>query len=303
MAKKTKVLIILLQYNNSQDTIRCLDFVKKLDYPNFSVIIVDNGSEIKHTNEIGNWLKKKNIEPGIYVNFLLVTSDHNLGYSGGNNIGIRYALEQNADYVFILNPDTTIEKNTLTKLVEAAELDPGIGIYGPVIDEGDRTVCGGKIEWLKPELLHIKTANSKPETDFYIPGAAILIRRGVIEKIGLLDERYFLYFEDADYCERAKQAGYKLAVVSEALIYHKPSSSTSSLGAQLLLRYHYRNAHLFNWKNGPFWIKLILPFWSIFITIKQLAKIVLLPQKRQISRAILAGVEDFYRNHFGKINA
>ncbi|MDO8669613.1 MAG: glycosyltransferase family 2 protein, partial [Candidatus Buchananbacteria bacterium] len=241
----------------------------------------------------------KNLSPKTY-HLKPITS--NLGYSGGNNIGIKDALEQGADYVFILNPDTIIEKNALTKLIETAESNPKIGIAGPVIDENGKIIYGGKIKWLKPELIHLETRNQKLETNFYIPGAAMLIKRKVIEKIGLLDERYFLYFEDADYCERAKRAGYKLAIAPEALIHHKPSSSTSTLGAPLLLRYHYRNAHLFNWKNGPFWVKIVLPFWSIFIIIKQLAKI-FLGNNREISKAILAGVLDFYRNHFGKINA
>ncbi len=242
------------------------------------------------------------------THYSLLTTHSNLGYSGGNNIGIKQALNTVTDYVFILNPDTTIEKNALTKLVELGELEPGIGIIGPAIDEGNKIVYGGKIEWLKPELIHstIPPLNTKYltlNTKKYIPGAAMLIKRNVIEKIGLLDERYFLYFEDADYCLRARKAGYKLAIVPKTLVHHKPSSSTSSLGSALLLRYHYRNAHLFNFKNGPWFIKLTLPFWSIFITIKQLIKLALLQSKREISKAILAGVGDYYKNKLGKINA
>lgn len=130
----------------------------------------------------------------------------------------------------------------------------------------------------------------------------MLIKREVLEKIGLFDERYFLYFEDADYCLRAQKAGYKLKIVPEELIHHKQSSSTSSLGAPILLHYHYRNAHLFNCKNGPFWVKFSLPFWSFFIIIKQLTKIIL-RHNVEISKAILAGVLDFYKGRFGKINA
>ncbi len=287
------VCIVILQYNKSEDTIRCLNSVKELDYPNYNVIIVDNGSQVKHIDAIRFFLK--NLPPETY-NFKLSTL--NLGYSGGNNIGIRYALEHGTDYILILNPDTIVEKNLLTKLVKAGESDNKIGIIGPTIDELGKVVYGGKIEWLKPELHH-RTSISN---DSYVIGACMLIKRHVIEKIGMLDERYFLYFEDADYCMRARKADYKLAVAPEAFIYHKPSSTTSSLGAPLLLRYHYRNAHLFNYKNGPLWVKLALPFWSFFIIIKQFIKIALIPVKREISKAILAGVMDFYNGKLGKLN-
>lgn len=296
-----KISIIILQYNNSRDTIRCLNSVKELGYSNYEVIIVDNASSVNHVDTIRDLLK--NLSPKTY-HLKPITS--NSGYSGGNNIGIKQALENGADYVFILNPDTTIEKNILTKLVETTESDPKIGILGPTINENGKTVYGGQIQWLKPELVHsinppLNTKYLILNTKKYIPGAAILIKRRVIEKIGLLDERYFLYFEDADYCERAKRVGYKLAIVPEALVYHKPPSSTFSLGTPLLLRYHYRNAHLFNWKNGPVWVKLVLPFWSFFIIIKQLLKIAFAPSKREISRAILVGVVDFYKGRFGHI--
>jgi GT2 family glycosyltransferase len=99
---------------------------------------------------------------------------------------------------------------------------------------------------------------------------------------------------------RARRAGFKLTIAPDAVIHHNPSSSTSKLGAALLLRYHYRNAHLFNMKNAPFGIKILLPFWSIWIIMKQAAKIFV--RKNSIaSWAILSGVLDFYKGRFGKI--
>ncbi len=275
---------------------RCLNSVKELTYPNYEVIVVDNGSDINNLELIKSFIKE-----GEPIPYTLYPVPHNSGYSGGNNIGIKDALEHGADYVFILNPDTTIEKTALSKLVEYAESDHAIGILGPAIDEGGSMIYGGKIHWLRPELSHI--TNYKLQiTNYYVIGAAMLIKRKVIEKIGLLDERYFLYFEDADYCLRASKAGYKLAIVPDTIVHHWPSSSTKTLGAPLLLRYHYRNAHLFNWKNGPLWVKIVLPFWSFFVIIKKLVKI-MLGHNENVSKAILAGVLDFYRNRFGKINA
>src|SRR3989344_693812 len=292
------VFIIILQYNNPQDTIRCLNSVKELGYTNYDVIIVDNGSGVnpvksrkagapkelfdgvKYVSTIEDRVENEG-NSNSYTKYKILSTKYNLGYSGGNNVGIKYALERGADYIFILNPDTTIEKNILTKLIETAESDPQIGILGPAIDEGDKTTYGGKIEWLKPELSHLVVEPlsilSGSTTKYYIPGAAMLIKKAVVEKNGLLDECYFLYFEDADYCLRAQKAGYKLAIVPETTVYHRPSSSTKTLGAPLLLHYHYRNAHLFNWKNGPLWARFALPFWSIFIIIKQLIKIIFTP--------------------------
>ena len=273
---------------------------------------MDNASEIQHLNGIRLFVESQ--KKAKEKRFKLIESKANLGYAGGNNLGIKYALENGADYVFILNPDTTVRNNFLTKLVAAADKNPRAGIIGAAIDEGDEVIYCGEIKWLKPELEHSLLQTTNPEkasgprgltgyklqTNQYIPGAAMLIRKKVFEKIGMLDERYFLYFEDADFCVRARRAGFKLIVAPGAVVYHNPSSSTSKLGAALLLRYHYRNAHLFNLKHAPFWTKISLPFWSIWIIIKQILKISI-GKNTAVSRAILSGVLDFYRCRFGKI--
>ncbi len=307
---KPKVVIIILQYNNSQDTIRCLNSVKELDYPNYNILVVDNASSLHYLNSTRLFIEnEKKGKPATYgstdspsKDYSLLTTHYNSGYAGGNNLGIKKALKNGADYFFILNPDTTVEKNSLTNLVEVGESDPQIGILGPKINEGNRTIYGGKIEWLKPKLQHseLPTTNYQLPTTFYIPGAAMLIKKEVIKKIGLLDERYFLYFEDADYCVLARKADYELVIVPEARVDHAVSTSTNQLGSALLLRYHFRNAHLFNLKNGPWYVKLALPFWSFFIIIKQLIKLAL-GRNTQISKAILSGVLDFYKNNLGKI--
>jgi hypothetical protein len=313
-----RIFIVVLQYNNSQDTIRCLESLKELSWQDFRVIIVDNTSEIQHLNSIRLFVENQSHtkrgrtasprgfvrdkgENGVKFHFL--TNRQNLGYAGGNNIGIKYALKEGADYILVLNPDTTVESDLLAKLVETAKKNPRIGIIGAMIDEGDRVINCGGIKWLKPELKHsvLQTTNYKLQTNQYIPGVAMFVGKKVFEKIGFFDERYFLYFEDVDFCVRAQKAGFKLAVTPDTIIRHNPSSSASKLGAASLLYYHYRNAHLFNAKNAPFWIKVLLPFWSIWVIIKQAAKI-LLGRNTQISKAILRGVLDFYKGRFGKIS-
>lgn len=130
----------------------------------------------------------------------------------------------------------------------------------------------------------------------------MLISKSVLQLVGMFDERYFLYFEDADLCLRARKTGWKLAVVPEAVVRHQQSSSTKKLGAPVLLRYHFRNAHLFVLKNERCLCKyILLPLWSAWIIIKQLAKIII-DREPEISRAILAGVGDFYRGRFGRVS-
>ncbi len=297
---RASISIVVLQYNNSQDTIRCLESVKELNWQNFEVFVVDNASAIQHLNNVRLFVESQ--KKAGEKRFKLIENRSNLGYAGGNNIGIQYALESGADHILILNPDTTVKNNFLTKLIGAVEKNPRAGIIGTAVNEGDGTVYCGEIKWLKPELEHsvLKPVTRNLKPNFYILGAAMFVSKKVFEKIGMFDERYFLYFEDADFCVRARRARFKLTVASDAIVHHNPSSSTSKLGTALLLRYHYRNAHLFNMKNAPFKVKFLLPFWSIWIIMKQAVKI-LLGRNIQVSKAILNGVLDFYKGRFGKI--
>ena len=293
------VSIIILQYGHSQDTIRCLNSVKELCYPNFRTVVVDNASPTADQNNI---VKYVNGQP---KEISLISNSQNLGYAGGNNAGIKYALSSGADYVFILNNDATVEPDTLDKLVSAAESDTAIGAVGPAIKEPDGTVFYGKISWLKPELQHSRTPplGEYLESKDYLIGAGLLIKRGLLEKIEGLDEIYFLYFEDADFSIRAQQAGYKLKVALEAVIHHQVSSSTKQLGSPLILRYHMRNALIFNSLNAPWTIKPFIIFWAGYIVLKNLLKTFLWPAKEQSAEAIIDGVLDFYKNNFGKITS
>ena len=115
----SSIFIIVLQYNNSRDTIKCLESVKELDWQNFKAVVVDNASEIQHLNNIRLFVESQ--KRAKEKRFKLIENRSNLGYAGGNNVGIKYALENGADYVFILNPDTTVRSNFLTKLIETAD--------------------------------------------------------------------------------------------------------------------------------------------------------------------------------------
>lgn len=268
---------------------------------------MDNASNEAEINNIKEYARSQG-------GFELLENKENLGYAGGNNIGIRYALENGADYIFILNNDTTIEPDTLKKLVAAAEADPKVGIVGPAIKEppssrsnlageGTETTCFGKVSWLKTELTH---SHTPPIGEYlklkeYIIGAAMLIKKEVLEKIEGFDEIYFLYFEDADLNIRAQLASYKLKIVPEAVVHHKVSASTKELGSPLILRYHMRNALIFNSLNAPWTVKPFLIFWAGYILLKNLVKMFIMPSKTQSADAIIDGILDFYKNKFGKI--
>jgi len=318
-----RIIIITINYNNSENTINLLGSLKNQTDKNFNVIVVDNDS--KDLDRLMNYQTTEN-------NIVYIKNDRNLGFSGGNNVGIRKALEiwkadpdasVGAGWVFLLNNDTTMPENHLIEHLRV-DLEGKEGIIGLPLDEGIRTAYAGKNQWFKPTLSHIDNAKaisnfqfpisnefSNPNSSngkrkmvndkcFYAIGGAMLIHESVFDRIGLLDEKYFLYFEDADFCLRARKAGVPVSFVPEIKIAHSVSASTKKLGSPMLLRYHYRNALYFNLKNGPWYIKILVWPWSWIILLKQILKVTIYHNREQ-SVAILKGVFDFYKNRMGKI--
>ncbi len=264
-----KVFIIVLHYKNWNDTNECLESLKKIDYDNFEIIVIDNDKE-------------------------------NRGFAGGNNIGIKQALKKGAEYILLLNNDTVIEPNFLKKLVEVGESDKEIGILGPMIYEyGTNKIhfAGGRINWLCTKGIHLnpKSQVLNPKETDYITGACMLVKREVIEKIGLMDEDYFLYFEDVDWCVKARKAGYKCVLVPKAKIQHKVSASTKAESFSYIY-YHFRNGLLLAKRNAPFIIKLLAYLVSFLVYFKQLIK-----SPSKWTKAIKAGIKDFYKGKFGRL--
>lgn len=276
-----KVFIIILHYKNWDDTNKCLKSLKDLDYDNSEITVIDNDKE-------------------------------NQGFAGGMNIGIRQALKKDAKYILLLNNDTIIEPNFLKELVRKGENDKGIGILGPVIydyQSKKNHFAGGKINWLYTRGIHLNPKSLprwqagqilNPKQVDYITGACLLIKREVIEKIGLMDEDYFLYFEDADWCLKARRAGYKCVLVPNSKIWHKPSSSAKE-GSFSYIYYHTRNGLLMTKKNALFLIKILAYLQSFWVFGKQIIKLILMPSKKKWARAIMLGIKDFYRGKFGKL--
>ena len=289
--------IITINYNGSNSTIKLLKSLQEQTTRDFQIIVVDNASK---EIDFGNLLQTTEATKGIFAKMpFVIRNDQNLGFSGGNNVGIKKALEMGSDWVLLLNNDTWVEPDFVAQV--RAVLESKAGIVGLPLDEKGKIAYCGKIKWLKPTLEHsYQETRDKRQNRKYAIGGGMLISKDVFEKIGFLDEKYFLYFEDADFCIRARKAKIQISIADNVMVHHNISSTTKKLGAPLLLRYHYRNALYFNWKNGPRYIKLLVWPWSFWIILKQTSKIMIYHNREQ-SIAILRGAFDFYRNKMGKV--
>ncbi|MFA6383564.1 MAG: glycosyltransferase family 2 protein [Parcubacteria group bacterium] len=258
MKDSPKIFIIILNYNGREVVKRCLASVFKLDYPNFEVVVVDNNSQDGSLEAA-----KINFSKAIFIK-----NEANMGFSAGNNVGIRFALERMADYVLLLNNDTEVEKDFLKRLVAAAEADKKVGIASPVIFDGlSRQIwfSGGKINWLRMKALNQKEASTVDcyETGF-ITGCAMLIKAAVFKEIGLLDEDYFLYWEDADFSWRAKRAGFKNIVVAGSWVYHFEKSEQEKKNKIYWLVV---SGLIFFKKNTP---GLLIPWIAIYTVLRKI---------------------------------
>lgn len=302
MRPKPKVFIIILNWNGWRDTTDCVESLKKIDYSNYEVVIVDNGS----TDESPQILPQK------FPEIKFIETGKNLGFAGGNNVGIKYVLEHDADYVLLLNNDTLVDQDFLKELVRVGESDQKIEILGPKIYFYDTETnkktnkiwfAGGKINKILTKGTHINYGkidknDEIPKTIDYITGCAMLIKRKVIEKIGLMNEDYFLYYEDADWCLRARKAKFKCVLVPKAKIWHKCSKSAIE-GSPPYIYYHSRNGLMLAKYNGSLFVQMGAYLQSLWILAKQIIKLAI-PSKRIWARAVIRGIIDFYRGKIGK---
>lgn len=241
------VSIISVNWNNSYDTVEMLTSLQEISYPNYEVIIVDNNSTKDNISEL-------KIE---FPEVRLVMSPRNLGFAGGNNLGLNYA---NGDYILLLNNDTVVTQDFLEPLVRLMEFDMSIGVVSPKIyfyDEPQKIQYAGTTEINKitsrgKKLGYGTTDSGKYDSissTGYANGACMLVRQSLIRKIGFLRPDYFLYYEETDFCVRVKKFGFKVCYNPDSKIYHKISSSTGE-GSPLKTYYLNRNRILFirlNW--------------------------------------------------------
>jgi GT2 family glycosyltransferase len=240
-----KVNIIILHFRNFSILSECLQSSQKISYPDYDITVINNGSSLPLNFAAQNNITESSLQ--------IINTQDNLGYAKGNNIGIREALKRGADYILLLNDDTVVSPDFLSILLETAEKSTTIGIVGPAIyyfddpqkiwfagAQFDQDSCMIKSHET-PDVDNI--ASSDVIDSDYITGCALLIKKAVIEKIGLLDERFFLYWEDVDWGLRAKGAGLKNFVVRQSGIWHKVSLSTGGMDSPLRA-YHKTRSHL-----------------------------------------------------------
>jgi GT2 family glycosyltransferase len=266
------VCVVIVNWNGKKDTLECIESIYKAPVSNqpSSIVVVDNGSTD------GSVAALKNTFPSVTV----ITNSSNLGFTGGNNIGIQFALDHGARYVWLLNNDTIIHKNTLPELLDAFH-SPQVGIVAPKIyffpgrefhhdryKEGERGkviwYAGGTIDWANMFASHRGVDevdhgqyDEVEETEF-ITGCSMCIRSEVIEEIGLLDNRYYVYLEDLDYSFRTKRAGFRLMYAPQSIIWHKNAGSTARPGNLLHQYYQTRNRLLIGFTYASFRTRLAL---------------------------------------------
>jgi len=275
--KQPKVSIITLNWNGLEDTVECLESLKKINYANYEVIIVDNGSKRNEADVL----------EATFGDFIhVIKNDRNYGACGGRNIGIKYALNNsNPDYLLLLDNDTVVDPAFLTEMVLVAESTPNIGIIGAKVlyyDEPDRLQYrGGKIDLfggvISPLLGIIREKFlGKKETDRgqhdsiqeveHIAFWCALLKRKSVDSIGLFDERHFWGWEDLDYFIRVKKVGFKVVYVPKAKVWHKYRSATKLDGTlqyySLRSRFYLIKQYTAGWQYGSFLIYFFgIYFW------------------------------------------
>ena len=239
-----KVFIIIVNWNGKQDTLICLSSLQSLDYSNYHVIIVDNGSKDDSISAI----KLQ------FPNHLLLENLTNIGFTGGNNIGIQYALDHKADFVLLLNNDTKVSSDLLKRFMLGFQQFPKAGVLGAKIclmqNEEKLDHFGGKKKKKKGvfDLIGLHASDENWDTAFcidYVCGAAMMIKKEVFEKRGPLESRFFLIWEESDFCMRAKRKGFQIISYPSAKIWHKVSASFKGK----------THSTYFWWRNRLLWIE------------------------------------------------
>ena len=226
------VAIVVLNWNGWRNTINCLSSLQSLNYGNKKIIIVDNASSDDSCFQIEK----------AYPDVTLLRSKENLGFGGGCNIGICYAIAQGADYVWLLNNDTVVEPSTLTTLAIEMEQDLKTAAVGSIMVEMESPTRvqawgGGFINLYSGRAKHSKFTDNPRDLD-YLTAASLLLRVLALEHVGLFNEKtYFMYWEDVDLCFRLKQSGWQLSVAQNTHIRHIESASLRNQKA--LLHYYF----------------------------------------------------------------
>ena len=295
------VYVSVLNWNGYQETEACLASLLAMNYPNYKIVVVDNGSTDGSVTHLEKWATEYPDQ------VTLLANKHNAGFTGGHNLAINFALAAGADYVWLVNNDSTVQPAVLTALITAASAATDIGLLSPVVyctTQPDQILnCGG--------ILHADGANTSMITDiatarnllatdarnFIVFGAAMLIRRSLIDRIGLLDDEFFAYYEDIDYAIRSIDAGFRNIVVEEAVVYHDKSLVSEDDFAKPYWNYYeVRNTFIFMRKYSEKFRGLKGKLWYTATVLRQLER---LDRGPAVKEAYLTALWDMWRGTTG----
>jgi hypothetical protein len=294
------VSIIVLNYNSREDTLDCLRSLQHLTYRRTSVILVDNGS----TDGTPEIVRKQ------FPLVKVIEIGQNLGFTGGNNVGIDYALDNGADYIMILNNDTIVAPDMMDVMINAMQQDPSIAISGPTIyyyDQPDIVwSAGSSVDWEhgRTEMLGIGEEDKgqfgqAPRAVEFVTGCALLARRDVWEQVGLLDNRFFMYYEETEWCVRAARAGFKIAHIPLAMMWHKISLEARETSPHTVY-YMTRNRLLFmrhTQASLRTWLYILSEYARTFVNLSFRRK---WQDRRHLRSIILRAIVDYSTGKFGQ---
>lgn len=276
------VCVLIAAWNQADKTMACLETVFAQDYPAYSVLLIDNGSSDDTVSRVSNRFPEVEI----------ISTGRNLGFAGGYNRGLRRALEEDVAFIFLLNNDTLLAPDCLSALVEEAKLAGDVGIVTSKIyyaQERNRIwSVGGRIHPWTLEIidkgdgdLDVGQWSEARELD-YAPFCGVLMRRELAANVGLLDEEFFLYYEDMDFCRRARQAGYRLRLAPQAKIWHAVSASSGGRGHALERYWIAQSSGRYFRKHGRGWRLLIIIPYRFASAIKTTIRLLLRRRPRPL---------------------
>jgi GT2 family glycosyltransferase len=296
------VSIIVLNWNGRQDTLACLASLAKLDYTRYTIIVVDNHS----TDDSVEVIRRE------YPTITLLEASENLGFVGGNNLGIEHAQKTGTDYILLLNNDTEVAPDFLRLMVTAAEAEPHIGVVGPTIYYSDQPnviwSAGGHIDWNEGRtwMMNLDETDQgqlghSPRPVSFVTGCALLAKKTVFDRVGLLDERFFAYYEETEWCTRATRAGYRIVHVPQAKLWHKISYAARD-NSPIVSYYMTRNRLLFLQLAQAGWRA-----WAHTLFLEYLRTLVSLSlrrkwrNKRSQRDVMLKALWDYSTGRFGRV--
>jgi GT2 family glycosyltransferase len=288
------VTVVVLSWNALRVTLDCLASLQSLESA-CDILVVDNGSSDGTTNAIR----------AAYPNVSVHQTGKNLGYAGGNNEGIRVALHRGADWVFVLNNDTTVAPDCLDRLLSAAREHPAAGVLAPTIYYHDRPQSiwssGGLFDGRRGSATMRTDRADGPRQVDWATGCALFVRADVFARAGLFDPRFFLYYEENEWCGRVTDSGYEILHVPNASVFHKISPHEQAL-SEAITYYMSRNRLLFLQQRGApvqAWVRVISEYVRTLMSLSVRRRY---RTERYRRNAMMRGVTDFCLRRFGPMS-